>query len=346
LPAGLQLNASTGAISGTPTGNPGASNFTVKVTDANGATNTAALSITINPAPLSVTTTTLSNATVGLPYNASVQAAGGVLPYSWSLINGTSLPAGLQLNTSTGAITGTPTATGTTNFTVQVTDSNTPTAQTANKQLSITVNSAAPARVQAASIEGSAVSSVSTTFPASNTVGNLIIAFVRASTTTQTITLTDSAGNTYSKAVSQTQTTDGHQTAIFYASNIKAGTNTVTATFSASNNHPYLAIYEYSGLSTLDKTAAAQGATAAANSGATATTTSANELVFAGLGLPSSATQTVTAGSGFTLEQQDTRSGGSRAASEDRTVSATGAYSGTFTLSSSTNWSCIVATFR
>ena len=346
LPAGLQLNSSTGAITGTPTGNAGATNFTVQVTDTNGASATAGLSITINPAPLSITTTSLNNATVGVAYNASVQATGGATPYSWSLINGTSLPAGLQLNTSTGAITGTPTARGAINFTVQVTDSSLPTAQTAGKALSITVNAAAPVRVQAASIEGSAVSSVSVAFPAGNTAGNLIIAFVRASTTTQTITLSDTAGNTYSQAVSQTQTTDGHQIAIFYAANIKSGANTVTATFSATNNHPFLAIYEYHGVSTLDKTAGAQGTSAAASSGAAATATAANELIFAGLGLPSSATQTVTAGAGFTLEQQDTRSGGSRAASEDQTVAAVGAYVGSFTLSASTNWSCTVATFK
>ena len=200
--------------------------------------------------------------------------------------------------------------------------------------------------MQAASIEGSAVGSVSVAFPAGNTAGNLIIAFVRASTTTQTITLSDTTGNTYSQAVTQAQTTDGHQTAIFYAANIKSGANTVKATFSGTNNHPFLAIYEYSGVSTLDKTAGTQGTSAAASSGATATTTAAKELIFAGLGLPSSATQTVTAGPGFTLEQQDTRSGGSRAASEDQTVAAVGAYSGTFTISGSTNWSCIVATFK
>jgi methionine-rich copper-binding protein CopC len=361
LPIGLQLNTSTGAISGTPTAG-GTADFTAQVTDANGATNSAALSITINPTPLSITTTALSNAALGVPYSTTLQAtggtticgvyetcAGGNTPYFWSLINGTTLPAGLQLNSSTGVITGTPTATGTTNFTAQVTDSGLPTPQTVSKPLSITVNSfSAPARVQAASIEGSAVTSVSIAFPASNTAGNLIIAFVRASTTTQTITLSDSAGNSYSQAVSQAQTTDGHQTAIFYAPNIKAGANTVTATFSASNNHPFLGIYEYSGLSTtnpLDKTAAAQGTTAAASSGATATTTVANELVFAGLGLPSISATTVTAGSGYTLEQQDTRSGGSRAASEDQTVSATGTYAGAFTLSAADNWSAVVATF-
>ncbi len=144
LPAGLSLNSSTGAISGTPTGSvTGPINFTVKVTDAEqptGATATAALSITITAAPLSVVTSSLPSGVAQSTYaGATLQAAGGVSPYSWAVTTG-SLPAGLSLNSSTGAISGTPTAAGTTTFTVTVTDSETPTPQTATKQLSITVN--------------------------------------------------------------------------------------------------------------------------------------------------------------------------------------------------------------
>ena len=116
------------------------------------------------PSPLSIITTSLSNGVIGVPYSASLQASGGTPPYSWTLINGTTLLPGLQLNASTGTITGTPTAAGTTSFTVQVTDSSVPTPQ------SITFNSSsAPPRVQAASVEESAVSSTSIAFPASNT---------------------------------------------------------------------------------------------------------------------------------------------------------------------------------
>jgi hypothetical protein len=205
------------------------------------------------------------------------------------------------------------------------------------------------ALVQSASTQGSGVSSVTATFPNKNGAGNLIIVFVRASTTTQTVTITDSAANSYVQAVSQMQTSDGHQTRIFYAKNIAAGPNTVRATFSGINNHPWLAVYEYSGLSTtapLDQVAHAQGSSSSANSGLTAVTTSANELIFAGLGLPSGSSVTVAAGSGFTLALQDTNQSGSRAASENKIVSAAGAYAGVFTLSGSTYWSCVVATFR
>src|ERR1019366_4132998 len=119
----------------------GISNFTVQVTDANTppATATAPLSITIAPAvPLSITTTSLPAVNAGTAYSATGAAIGGVYPYTWSITSGT-LPDGLHLNASTGAITGTPTTAGTSNFTVQVADSATPPA-TASAPLSIVIN--------------------------------------------------------------------------------------------------------------------------------------------------------------------------------------------------------------
>ncbi|MCL2571705.1 MAG: InlB B-repeat-containing protein [Defluviitaleaceae bacterium] len=64
----------------------------------------------------SVTTATLPNARTGQAYNQTL-AAIGITPITWSVISG-ALPAGLSLNATTGAITGTPTTTGTSNFTV------------------------------------------------------------------------------------------------------------------------------------------------------------------------------------------------------------------------------------
>jgi hypothetical protein len=88
------------------------------------------------PTPLSVNTTSLPNGTQSAAYSQSLSAAGGTPPYRWSLIAGT-LPSGLILSTS-GQISGTPANTGTSNFTVQVTDSSSP-AQTAGQALSIAV---------------------------------------------------------------------------------------------------------------------------------------------------------------------------------------------------------------
>jgi hypothetical protein len=208
--------------------------------------------------------------------------------------------------------------------------------------------------VQSTTSNGSAgpLTLVSTTFTTANTAGNLIIAFVRMSTTTQTAALSDSHGNAYVQAVAQVQSSDGSQVRLFYARNILAGPNTVTATFSGSNNHPWLAVYEYSGLSTtvpLDQTASAQGNSVAPSSGATPTTTSASELVFAAFGLPASYTGTQAAGTGFAILNNVANTGAtqvSTAATESRQVAATGPQTGTFNLGTVANWSAIVATFK
>jgi hypothetical protein len=139
LPAGLSLsNPSTGAITGTPTAT-GKSNFTVKVTDSAAASAIANLSITINTA-LAITTTSLPGGSVGAAYSATVNASGGAQPYSWSVTSG-SLPAGFSIDSTSGVISGTTTATGTANFTVTVMDSESPAVKT-NAALSITIASA------------------------------------------------------------------------------------------------------------------------------------------------------------------------------------------------------------
>jgi subtilisin family serine protease len=123
LPAGVSLNASTGAITGTPTAS-GTSSFTAKVTDGATQSDTQALSISVAPAPVpppTITTTTLPGGSVGVSYNATLQATGGTPPYTWSLDSG-ALPAGLTLNSSTGVISGAPTTGGVSTFTAKVTD--------------------------------------------------------------------------------------------------------------------------------------------------------------------------------------------------------------------------------
>ncbi|MCL4522932.1 MAG: putative Ig domain-containing protein, partial [Acidobacteria bacterium] len=136
LPGGLNLTPGTGAISGTPTGS-GVFGFTAMVTDALSNTASAVLSISIATAP-AITPSSLPGGQVGISYNASVQATGGTLPYSWSITSG-ALPNNVNLNSITGALSGTPTVAGTFNFTVTVTDAF---GQTDSEALSIAVNPA------------------------------------------------------------------------------------------------------------------------------------------------------------------------------------------------------------
>jgi len=133
LPPGLSLS-SAGVLSGTPTV---PNNYTLTVQAADSFTPQQLTSRTFTlavSATLTITTSSLPNGLINTAYSQSLAVAGGTAPYSSTLSAG-SLPAGLTLSNA-GLISGTPTAAGTSNFTVLVTDS---TNQTTSKGLSITI---------------------------------------------------------------------------------------------------------------------------------------------------------------------------------------------------------------
>lgn len=151
LPPGLNLTSTNGQISGTP--NPadtGTYNFTVQVVDSalippnsTHQTATQALSIAVTPLQTFLLTTPpgpLGAGTTATAYNQTLQATGGIQPYTWSVTQG-QLPPGLTLSTTSGVngtISGTPVITGNSSFTVQVTDSETtPVTRTATFSIAI-----------------------------------------------------------------------------------------------------------------------------------------------------------------------------------------------------------------
>lgn len=119
LPAGLTL-APSGVLSGVPTAS-GNFTFNVRVSDAQQATATRALTLTVSPPQFSITTRSpLPAATAGTPYAQTFQVSGGTPPYRWSA-SGT-LPDGLTLDAAAGILRGTPQRPATFTFTIQVSD--------------------------------------------------------------------------------------------------------------------------------------------------------------------------------------------------------------------------------
>lgn len=118
LPAGVSLSGA-GVLSGTPTAS-GTFNTTVTATDANGQTGARAYSVQVAAPTIVVAPATLPSPAQGLAYSATFSASGGVAPYSFSVTG--ALPPGLSL-TNGGVLSGTPTASGTSTFTVLATDS-------------------------------------------------------------------------------------------------------------------------------------------------------------------------------------------------------------------------------
>lgn len=134
LPAGLTLASNTGAISGNPA-SIGTFSFTVDVTDAELRSARKALSISVVPPPLSLAIVSSAEAIKGVAFNHQLNAIGGTPAYTWSITGG-GLPAGLSLNPATGALSGTPSVSGTFSAAVTVRDQD---AQTATAALQIRV---------------------------------------------------------------------------------------------------------------------------------------------------------------------------------------------------------------
>ena len=131
-------SADTGVATITGTGlssgvSAGSSTITATLNGVTGST-----SLTVQALPLAILTTSLPDGVQDVPYSTALVAQGGVTPYTWSITSG-SLPTGLSLDSSTGIISGIPTATGAFTVTVQAADSGSP-QQTATRALTLSVS--------------------------------------------------------------------------------------------------------------------------------------------------------------------------------------------------------------
>jgi len=136
--------------------------------------------IAANSANVALVSTPSSASQVGVAYSQSNVANGGVSPYAYSVSAG-ALPAGVTLNASTGLVSGTPSAVGAFSYTIEATDSTTPTPETATQTISGVVSSAPGATLSQAGI-----------------VPNMSPIPSNSTLRTPSGTITDSSGNVWS----------------------------------------------------------------------------------------------------------------------------------------------------
>lgn len=196
---------------------------------------------------------------------------------------------------------------------------------------------------------GTETGSLTLSFRSNNTAGNFIAVIVRAGSSGEALSISDSKGNVYKKAVQLDVTLDtpkGHTLAIYYAEKIAGGPNTVTVSGSVYATLQF-AILEYSGVATsqsLDVTAAVQGSSTSANSGSAATTTSGELLLGA---ISAADAQGLAAGSGYIAEETVPTAPNTKLIAEDHVQSAAGAISASGSLLDfSDPWGAVLATFK
>ena len=134
LPNGMALNAGTGVISGSPTVS-GTATVTITLNDALGDDPyTQVFGLTTNAAPAITTSSPLPPGEKTAAYSATIATTGGTAPFAWTA---SGLPAGLTIDPATGIIGDNPTASGTFNVTVSLTDAAGATASKTNLTLVI-----------------------------------------------------------------------------------------------------------------------------------------------------------------------------------------------------------------
>ncbi len=211
LPNGVVLDTATGGLSGMPTLS-GTFNFTLTVTDSTpspAAQANQSYTLSIAGATLVPSQPTLPPAVRGTPYSQVLTATGGVAPYTYSVASGT-LPAGLTL-ASNGVLSGTPTAEGSTSFTIAVADAGN---ATATQAYTFTVSTAAPVAVADAA---ATMSDAAVTVPVTaNDTGNITAIAIATAPTNGTaavngleLVYTPAAGFVGTDVVSYTVTGSG-----------------------------------------------------------------------------------------------------------------------------------------
>jgi hypothetical protein len=199
--------------------------------------------------------------------------------------------------------------------------------------------------VQTTSLDAGTASTAALAFTSSNSVGNWIAVEVRAAGAGQVFTVTDSNGNTYRKAIELSETVEGTSLALYYAENIRGGTNTVNVSDNILGPLRF-AIFEYSGIATvnsLDASGGVQGASASLNSG-NVTTASSGDLLLGAMSVASF--EAFAAGSGYTVIGSVPAPPSTKLMVESEIQPLAGAASAGSTIGATDYWVALLAAFR
>jgi len=188
------------------------------------------------------------------------------------------LPAGLTVNTSTGLISGTPTAVGT--WTVTLCASNKSGTGSAALTLSIQSKSSFVQEVDNQAVATG--NSLSLSFSNNTLVGDVILVGIDYNKTSTPLSVTDTQGNSFTPVGSQLISPGGSGSMVYIAKNIKGGADTLTVRLTSNSAWLELYLTEFSGVNQtnpIDAQAGASGNSGPVSSG-NATTTAAGDIIY------------------------------------------------------------------
>ena len=220
---GLTIDQDSGVVSGTPT-TAGSFTETVKLDDSFGDPEVQqTFPVTINPKP-TVTTASLPNGNKNVAYSQTLAATGGTGVLTWSLSAGT-LPPGLNLNTSTGVISGTPTTIIKSSFTVMVVDA---AGASGTKALSITIGTPPTLTSVSPSSRGQGAAGQTLTVTGTNFQAGAVVSFSGTGITINSTTVNSSTTITLNVTIASNATTGARNVTV---TNPDTGTITLTGGF-------------------------------------------------------------------------------------------------------------------
>src|ERR1035437_3533088 len=201
--------------------------------------------------------------------------------------------------------------------------------------------------IQSSGTSALGLGSTSVTWGIVTTTGNMVVvgvALTNALTLGTVSSITDSQGNSYSKALQKagTSLSDVLNTEIWYATNITGGAGSVTVNHTIDNAAMFAR--EYTGFNTLDVTNAALGSSTTPNSGTSSATSQGTELLVVSTGDDKGATQTWAA-AGLFGNMVGTATTLTGLSMEDQILVSTGAQTGTLTLGAAANWDSLLVSF-